>query len=202
MSNETKSESITAGMVNELRKKTGAGLMDCKTALIEANGSLDEAETILKKKGIASAAKKATREAAEGTIQAYIHGGGRVGVMLELNCETDFVAKNDDFKQLAKDICMHIAAASPLYVSREDVPEELVEKEKDVASAQAEGKPAQAIEKIVEGKLNKWYGQICLVEQEYIKDTSKKIQDVLTDAVAKMGENIVVSRFERYQIGE
>lgn len=192
---------ITAQMVNDLRKQTGAGLIDCKKALIESNGDIEEAITILKKKGIASAAKKAGRSASEGTIQSYIHMGGRVGVMVELNCETDFVAKNEEFKQIAKDICMHIAAASPLYVRREEVPAELVEKEKEIAVAQAEGKPPAAVEGIVKGKLDKWYKTICLMEQEYIKDTSQTIQDIITQAIAKMGENMMVSRFERYQIG-
>lgn len=194
-------EKISAQLVNDLRKQTGVGLMDCKKALAEAAGNIDEAFTILKKKGMASAAKRADRAAQEGTVQCYIHGGGRVGVMVELNCETDFVAKNDEFKQLAKDICMHIAATSPLYVKREDVPEELVNKEKEVAMAQAEGKPAAAVESIIKGKLDKWFGQICLLEQEYVKDTELKIQDVLVQAISKMGENMMVSRFSRFQIG-
>lgn len=198
MSTETK---ISAQQVNELRKSTGAGLMDCKVALVEAAGDMDQAIAILRTKGIAKAAKKSDREAGEGTIQCYIHGGGRVGVMLELNCETDFVAKNDGFKELARDLCMHIAAASPLYVRREDVPEELIQKEKAIAEQQVEGKPAAAVESIVKGKLDKWFAQICLMEQEYVKDSSKKIQDVVTESISKMGENILVGRFERYQIG-
>lgn len=195
------SEQITAQQVNQLRQQTGAGLMDCKKALIESKGNMEEAITFLKKKGIASAAKKADRAACEGTIQCYIHMGGRVGVMLELNCETDFVAKNEDFKQLAKALCMHIAAASPQYIRREEVPEELVEKEKEVARAQTEGKPPAAAEGIIKGKLDKWYKQICLLEQEYVKNPELTIQEVLTQAISKMGENMVVSRFERYQIG-
>lgn len=194
-------QTITAQMVNDLRKQTGVSLLECKKALIESNGNLEEALTILKKKGMASAAKKADREASEGTIQSYIHMGGRVGVMLELNCETDFVAKNDEFKQLAKDICMHIAASSPLYVKREDVPQQLVEKEKEVAAAQTEGKPAAAAEGIIKGKLDKWYKTICLMEQDYVKDQSQTVQDILTHAISKMGENMMISRFERYQIG-
>lgn len=193
---------ITAQLVNDLRKQTGVSLLECKKALVESNGDLEEALTILKKKGMASAAKKADREASEGTIQCYIHMGGRVGVMLELNCETDFVAKNDEFKQLAKDLCMHIAASSPLYVKREDVPAELVDKEKDVASAQTEGKPQAAAEGIIKGKLDKWFKTICLMEQDYVKDQSQTVQDILTQAISKMGENMMVSRFERYQIGE
>lgn len=195
---------INASLVNDLRKKTGAGLMECKKALVESNGDMEEAITILKKKGIASAAKKAGREATEGVIQSYIHGGGRVGVLLQLNCETDFVAKNNDFTQLAKDIAMQIAAASPLYVGRDDVPEQLMHKEKEIAKAQAEGKPAQAVEKIVEGKLSKWYKEICLLEQVFVKDPEgkKTIQDVINEMIARIGENIKVSRFVRYQLGE
>lgn len=192
---------ISAQQVNDLRRQTGAGLMDCKKALTEANGNMEEAITILKKKGMASAAKKADRAAAEGTIQSYIHGGGRVGVLLELNCETDFVAKNEEFKQLAKDLCMHVAAAGPQYVKREDVPAELIEKETEIAKSQTEGKPPAAAEGIIKGKLDKWYKQICLLEQEYVKDSSQTVQEVLNQAIAKMGENMLVSRFERYQIG-
>ncbi|PWU05506.1 MAG: translation elongation factor Ts [Verrucomicrobia bacterium] len=195
------SQQISAQQVNQLRQQTGAGLMDCKKALTEANGNIEEAITILKKKGIASAAKKADRAASEGTIQSYIHMGGRVGVLLELNCETDFVAKNEEFKQLAKDLCMHIAAASPQYVKREDVPSELVAKEQEIAKAQTEGKPPAAAEGIIKGKLDKWYKQICLLEQEYVKDSSQTVQEVLNQAIGKMGENMLISRFERYQIG-
>lgn len=192
---------ITAKMVADLRNSTGAGFVDCKKALVEANGNVDEAITILKKKGVASAAKKADREASEGIVECYIHGAGRIGVMLELNCETDFVAKNSDFKQLARDICMHIAAANPMYVSREDVPEELVAKEREIAAAQAEGKPKNAIEKIVEGKLDKWFQQICLMEQVYVKDQDKTIKDLLTSSIAVIGENMRIGRFARFQIG-
>lgn len=195
------SQQISAQQVNELRQQTGAGLMDCKKALMESNGNMEEAITFLKKKGIASAAKKADRAASEGTIQSYIHLGGRVGVLLELNCETDFVAKNDNFKQLAKDLCMHIAAAAPTYLRREDVPKELVQKEEEVARAQTEGKPPAAAEGIIKGKLDKWYKQICLLEQDYVKNADLTIQEVLTEAISKMGENMVIRRFERYQIG-
>lgn len=194
-------QEVTAQMVNDLRKRTGVGLIDCKKALIESNGDPEEALTILKKKGMASAAKKADREASEGTIQCYIHMGGRIGVMVELNCETDFVAKNDEFKQLAKDLCKHIAASSPLYIKREDVPADLVAKEKEIAAAQTEGKPPAAAEGIIKGKLDKWYKTICLMEQEYVIDPSQTIQDVLTQAISKMGENMIISRFARYQIG-
>ena len=192
---------ITAKMVADLRNSTGAGFVDCKKALVEANGNVDEAITILKKKGVASAAKKADREASEGIVECYIHGAGRIGVMLELNCETDFVAKNSDFKQLARDICMHIAAANPMYVSREDVPAEIVAKEREIAAAQAEGKPQNAIEKIVAGKLDKWFQQICLMEQVYVKDQDKTIKDLLTSSIAVIGENMRIGRFARFQIG-
>jgi len=148
------------------------------------------------------AAKKAGREAREGVIESYIHLGGKVGVLLELNCETDFVAKNDEFKQLAKDICMHIAAASPLYTTREDVPDEMVDKERSIAEAQAEGKPKAAIDRIVMGKLDKWYSQFCLLEQSFVKNQDQSINDLLTEKIAKMGENIIVNRFHRYQLGD
>ncbi|GAB4279181.1 MAG: translation elongation factor Ts [Opitutales bacterium] len=193
---------ITAQLVNELRGSTGAGLMDCKKALVETDGNMEEAITLLKKKGIATAAKKAGRDASEGTIQSYIHMGGKVGVMIELSCETDFVAKNSDFQALAKDICMHIAAASPLYVSREEVSEDLISKERDIARAQCEGKPESAIEKIVAGKLDKWFSEICLLEQKYVKNQDQSIQDLLTENISKLGENILVRRFSRYQLGE
>ncbi|MBC2592715.1 translation elongation factor Ts [Ruficoccus amylovorans] len=193
---------ISASMVNELRKRTGAGLMDCKGALVEANGNEEEAIAILKKKGIAKAAKKAGREAAEGIVESYIHMGGKVGVMLELNCESDFVAKNEQFKALARDICMHIAAASPIAVSREEVDPAILEKEREVAAAQAEGKPAAAVEKIVEGKINKYLEQICLLEQPFVKNTDQTIGELLTHNIQTIGENIKVRRFVRYALGE
>ena len=193
---------ITAQMVNELRSRTGVGLMDCKRALVEANGDFEGAITLLKKKGMATAAKKAGRSASEGTIQSYIHMGGKVGVLVELNCETDFVAKNEEFQNIAKGICMHIAAASPLYVNREEVPSELVDKEKDVARSQCEGKPENAIEKIVEGKLDKWFSEICLLEQKYVRNQDQTIQELLNENIAKLGENIVVRRFSRFQLSE
>lgn len=176
--------------------------MDCKRALVNAAGDMEKAIEILKKEGVASAAKKAGRDAREGLIETYIHTGGKMGVMIEINCETDFVAKNDEFKQLAKDICMHIAATMPLYIKREDVPHDLVAKEHEIAVAQCEGKPQNAIEKIVQGKLDKWYGQICLMEQPYVKDQEQTITDLLTQKVTKMGENIIIRRFNRYQMGE
>ena len=174
---------ITAQMVASLRAKTGAGLIDCKKALMESNGVEEEAVTILKKKGMASAAKKAGRSAQEGLIQSYIHMGGKLGVLLEVNCETDFVARNEEFKQMVLDICMHIAAANPLYLTKEDVPSELIAKETDIAKAQCVGKPEAAIAKIVEGKLNKWFGEICLLEQVFVKDTSMTIRDLITSKI-------------------
>lgn len=196
------SQQISANMVNDLRAKTGVGLMDCKKALLETNGNFDEAIELLRKKGIASAARKADRSATEGVIESYIHLGNRVGVLLEINCETDFVAKNEMFKQLAKDICMHIAASSPIYVRREEVPALLVEKETEIAKAQCEGKPAQAIEKIVAGKLDKFYAQLCLLEQPFVKNQDQSVQTMIAEKITQTGENIVVRRFTRYQIGE
>jgi elongation factor Ts len=192
---------ISAAMVNELRTRTGAGLMDCKKALIESNGDFEEASTILKKKGIASAAKKADRSTGEGLVEAYIHFGGKIGVMLELNCETDFVARNEEFRALAREIAMQIAALNPIYVSRDEVDPALVAKEREVAIAQCEGKPAAAVEKIVAGKLDKWFSQICLLEQSFIKEQDHTVQDMITQKIAKMGENIIVRRFTRYQLG-
>lgn len=193
---------ITANMVGDLRAKTGAGLMDCKKALVESNGDFEEAITILKKKGVATAAKKAGRDASEGLIHSYIHLGGKVGVLVELNCESDFVAKNDEFKEFAHDICMHIAAASPICVDRDGIDADLIEKETEIARAQAEGKPAQAIEKIVAGKIEKLYAQYCLLEQPFVKDPSTTIRDLVTQKISKIGENIRIRRFTRYQIGE
>ncbi|MGF1483933.1 MAG: translation elongation factor Ts [Opitutales bacterium] len=193
---------ITASMVAELRAKTGGGLMDCKKALSESDGDFEEAITLLKKRGQASAAKKAGRSASEGLVESYIHLGGKVGVLLELRCESDFVAKNDMFKALARDICMHIAAAAPVCVRREEVPEHLIEKEKEVARGQAEGKPPQAVEKIVEGKINKWMSTICLLDQPFVKNADQTIQELLTEQIAKIGENIMVARFARFQLGE
>jgi elongation factor Ts len=196
------STEISAKVVAELRKKTGAGLMDCKKALVEAGGDLEEASTILRKKGIASADKKAGRSTQEGLIETYIHVGGKVGVMIEINCETDFVAKTDDFKSLARDICLHIAASSPSCVRREEVPEEILKSEREIAAAQAEGKPAHAIEKIVEGKLEKYYATACLLDQPFVKNPDQTVNELIKSAVAKLGENIVVSRFARFQIGQ
>ncbi|NDV61342.1 translation elongation factor Ts [Puniceicoccales bacterium CK1056] len=192
---------ITAKMVGELRAKTGAGLMDCKKALKETNGNEDEAIDLLRKKGIASAAKKADRDASDGLVDCYIHMGGKIGVMVEVNCETDFVAKTDDFKALVRDIAMHIAAASPTCVNREDVPAEVIEKEKEIAAGQVQGKPENIVEKIVSGKLEKVYQEIVLLEQPFVKNPDVTIQDLLKAQITKMGENIVVNRFARFQIG-
>lgn len=192
---------ISAKMVGELRESTGAGLMDCKKALVEAEGDFDQAVELLRKRGVAKAAKKADREASEGLIDTYIHLGGKVGVMTEINCESDFVAKTDDFKQFVKDISMHIAAANPVCVSREEIDPAILAEERKVAEGQAEGKPAQAIEKIVEGKLNKYLSENCLLEQAYVKNPDQTIQEVLTEKIAKMGENMKIRRFARFQIG-
>jgi elongation factor Ts len=192
---------ISAKMVGELRESTGAGLMDCKKALVEAEGNIDQAVELLRKRGIAKAAKKAGREASEGLIDTYIHLGGKVGVLTEINCESDFVAKTDDFKQFVKDISMHIAASNPVCVSRKEIDPALLEAERKVAEGQAEGKPAAAVGKIVEGKLNKYLSENCLLEQAYVKNPDQTVQEVLTEKIAKMGENMVIRRFARFQIG-
>ena len=188
-------------MVNDLRLSTGAGLLDCKKALTEANGNTEEATTILRKKGAASAAKKADRATKEGLIESYIHVGGKVGVLIEVNCETDFVARNDAFRAFVKDICLQIAAASPLYVGRNEVPEADLAKERDIASAQVLGKPPAAAQKIVEGKLEKYYSTICLLDQPFVKQPDKTVKEILTEQISKIGENIQVRRFIRYQLG-
>ncbi len=188
-------------MVNELRGRTGAGLMDCKKALVEANGNSEEAITILRKKGAASAAKKAERTTKEGLIESYIHVGGKVGVLIEVNCETDFVARNDGFKTFVRDLCLQIAATSPLYVSRDQVPEADLAKEREIALAQVVGKPPAAVQKIVEGKLERFYSTVCLVDQSFVKVPEKTVKDVLTEAIAKTGENIQIRRFVRFQLG-
>ncbi|HLP00944.1 MAG TPA: translation elongation factor Ts [Opitutaceae bacterium] len=192
---------ITATLVNTLREKTGAGMMDCKKALVEANGNLDEAETILRKKGVASAAKKAGRAANQGLIESYIHLGGKIGVLVEVNCETDFVAKTDDFKNFVKDLCMQVAAANPLYVSRDQVPEAELAKEREIAASQVAGKPPAAIQKIVEGKLEKYYQTICLMDQPFVKNPDVTVKDLLTERIAKLGENMLIRRFVRFQLG-
>ena len=192
---------ITARMVSDLREKTGAGLLDCKKALTESNGNVEEAITILRKRGAASAAKKAERATREGLIESYIHIGGKVGVMIEVNCETDFVARNEEFKVLCRDLCLQIAAANPTYVRREEVPEADLAKERDIASAQVQGKPPAAIQKIIEGKLEKYFSTVCLLDQPFVKQAEKSVKDIITEKVAKIGENIQVRRFVRYQLG-
>ena len=192
---------IPAQAVADLREKTGAGLLDCKKALTEAGGNVEEAITILRKKGAASAAKKADRATKEGVIESYIHIGGKVGVLIEVNCETDFVARNDDFRAFVKDLCLQIAAASPLYVSRDEVPETDRQKERDIAAAQVQGKPPAAVQKIVEGKLEKFYSTVCLVDQPFVKLPEKSVKDMVTEKIAKIGENIQIRRFVRYQLG-
>jgi elongation factor Ts len=192
---------ITAQMVGDLREKTGAGLLDCKKALTEANGNVEEAITILRKKGAASAARKADRATKEGVIESYIHVGSKVGVLIEVNCETDFVARNDDFRVFVKDLCLQIAAASPVYVSREEVPEAELAKEREIAAAQVQGKPPAAVQKIVEGKLEKFYSTLCLVDQPFVKQPEKTVKELVTEQVSKIGENIQIRRFVRYQLG-
>jgi len=192
---------ISAQMVSSLREKTGAGLLDCKKALTEANGDLDQAETILRKKGVASAAKKAGRTANEGLIESYIHLGGKVGVLIEVNCETDFVAKTDEFKTLCRDLCLQIAAASPVCVTREEIPQAELDRERDIATSQAAGKPPAAVQKIVEGKIEKYFSTSCLIDQPFVKNPDKTVKDILTEKIAKLGENIVVRRFVRFQVG-
>lgn len=195
---------ITAAMVKELRERTGAGMMDCKNALVAMDGDMEKAIDELRTKGLAKAAKKASRVASEGVVISYIHGGGRIGVLVEVNCETDFVAKTDQFKELAHNIAMQIAAASPDYVIREEVPESEINREKEVLKAQAleEGKPEKVVEKMVEGRIEKYYKEHCLMEQPYIKDPDKTIKDLLHETIAKIGENINVRRFARYEVGE
>jgi elongation factor Ts len=188
-------------MVNELRIRTGAGLLDCKKALTEADGNAEEAITILRKRGAASAAKKADRVTREGLIDSYIHVGGKVGVLIEVNCETDFVARNDEFRVFVRDLCLQIAAASPLYVTRDQVPEAELAKERDIATAQVQGKPPAALQKIVEGKLEKYYSTVCLVDQPFVKAPEKTVKEMLTEKIAKIGENIQIRRFVRYQLG-
>lgn len=195
---------ITAALVKELRERTGAGMMDCKKALSATDGDLEKAIDFLREKGLAAAAKKAGRVAAEGLVEAYIHGGGRIGVLVEVNCETDFVAKTDAFKELVKDIVMHIAATNPSYLKREEVPTAELEHEQAVLAEQArnEGKPEKIIEKMVAGRIEKYYKEVCLMEQPFVKDPDKTISDLITESIAKIGENISIRRFTRYQLGE
>ena len=193
---------ISAALVKELREKTNAGMMDCKRALAEAKGDLAAAEDVLRKKGIASAGKKSSRVAKEGAVASYIHLQGKVGVLVEINCETDFVAKNDIFRDFVKDVTLHIAAANPLYVSREQVPEKLILAEREIYAAQVLGKPANILEKIVDGKVEKFFSTVCLLEQPFIKNPDLTIKDLLTSKIAELGENLVIRRFTRYMVGE
>ncbi len=192
----------TLEAVKKLRLKTSAGMMECKEALKESDGDIEKAVDILRKKGIAKAAKKTTRTASQGVVESYIHMGNRIGVLVEINCETDFVARTDDFKKFTKDIAMQIAAANPLYVTREEVPAEALEREKDIARSQMKDKPENVIEKILAGKVEKYYSEVCLVDQPFIKDPNIKIKDLVTQIIAKLGENILVKRFVRYELGE
>jgi elongation factor Ts len=195
---------ISAAMVKQLREKSGAGMMDCKEALKECDGDMDKASDYLRKKGLATAAKRAGRAMSEGLVHAYIHTGGKIGVLVEVNCETDFVAKSDDFQEFVKNVAMHIAATSPVGITSADVPPEVVEKEKEIYRAQAleSGKPQQMVDKIADGKLNKFFKDSCLMNQQYVRDTQITIQDLLNALIAKIGENITIRRFIRYQIGE
>ncbi|HHX73304.1 MAG TPA: translation elongation factor Ts [Firmicutes bacterium] len=195
---------IPASLVKELREKTGAGMMDCKKALAEAGGDMNKAIELLREKGLAAAAKKAGRIAAEGIVDSYIHMGGRIGVLVEVNCETDFVARTDEFRAFVRDIAMQIAAANPQYLSREDVPQEVLEKEREILRTQAvnEGKPEKVVDKIVTGRLEKFFAENCLLEQAFIRDTDMTVSELLQEKVAKIGENISIRRFVRYEMGE
>lgn len=195
---------ITSEMVKQLRERTGAGMMDCKKALNESNGDMEKAIEYLREKGLAAAAKKSGRIAAEGLVEAYIHGNGRIGVLVEVNIETDFAAKNEEFKSFVKDVAMHIAAAKPEYVRKEEVPADVIGKEKEILKAQAlnEGKPEKIVEKMVEGRIEKFYKEICLLEQPFVKDPDKTIQQLMTEKIATIGENISIRRFVRFERGE
>ena len=193
---------VNPTLVKQLRDKTNAGMMDCKRALVESEGDLSKAEDILRKRGIASASKKASRSAKEGVVASYIHLQGKVGVLVEINCETDFVAKNENFRDFVKDITLHIAAAHPLYVSRDQVPAASVEREHDIYRAQVTGKPANIVEKIVEGKIDKFFSNVCLLDQAFIKNPDQTIKDLVALKIAELGENIVIRRFARYAVGE
>jgi elongation factor Ts len=194
---------VSANLVKELREKTGCGFMDCKAALAAANGDLEAAADHLRKKGVAAAAKKSHRSTGEGLIESYIHPGNKVGVLIEVNCETDFVARTDAFRALVRDLAMQIAAASPIAVSAEDVPAELVAKEREILAEQAKasGKPEKIIEKMVEGRVQKYFEEVCLLEQKFVKDQDRAVKEVVNDAIAKLGENIRVRRFARFQLG-
>ena len=195
---------VSAAAVKDLREKTGAGMMDCKKALAESGGDLDKAVDYLRQKGLAAASKKASRAASDGAIGAYVHPGGKIGVLVELNCETDFVARTPEFQNLLKDIAMQIAAANPRYIRPEEVPTGDLEKEREIYRRQAleSGKPEKVVDKIVDGKIDRFYSEVCLLEQSFIKNPDRKVSEILTDAVARLGENIQVKRFSRYQLGE
>jgi elongation factor Ts len=195
---------ITAELVKKLRERTGAGMMDCKKALEKSDGDMQKAVDVLREKGMATAAKRSGRVANEGIIYSYIHPGDRLGVILEINCETDFVARTDDFRTLAKDIAMQVAATNPLVISREDLKEESIQKEKDIYRAQAksQNKPEKVVDRIIQGKLEKYFQEVCLLEQPFIKDEHKTVQERITDTIAKLGENISVKRFARFRVGE
>jgi elongation factor Ts len=195
---------VSASAVKELREKTGAGMLDCKKALDEANGDIQKASEILREKGLSAAANKAGRAATEGTVESYIHAGGRIGVLVEINCETDFVGKTDQFREFARDIAMQIAAASPKYVRREEVPQSDIDKEREILTNQAlnEGKPANIVEKMVDGRISKFFEEYCLMDQSFIKDPDKKISQLLNEKVSTIGENITIRRFVRYELGE
>src|SRR5271170_8320016 len=193
---------VSPELVKKLREMTSAGMMDCKKALVEAKGDFEAAIAILRKKGAASASKKAGREAREGVVGSYIHAGDKVGVLVEINCETDFVARNESFRSFVKDVTLQVAAATPLYVKRDEVPEGLVATEREIAAGQVQGKPAAVIEKIIAGKIDKYYSTVCLLEQTFVKDNTKTISDLLNAKIAELGENIVIRRFTRFQVGE
>jgi elongation factor Ts len=195
---------VSAQLVKDLREKTGAGFMDCKAALRESGGDFENAIRYLRERGLAAAAKKAGRATAEGTIGSYIHAGGKIGVLIEINCETDFVARTDDFQQLVRDLAMQVAAARPFYVDRAEVPETEIAREREIYAAQAaqSGKPAQVVAKMVDGKVEKYLAEVCLLEQDYIKEPGKAVRKVVADAIGKLGENITVRRFVRFQLGE
>ncbi|HTS60549.1 MAG TPA: translation elongation factor Ts [Candidatus Acidoferrales bacterium] len=195
---------ITATLVKDLRERTGAGMMECKSALVEAKGDMEEAIVVLRKRGIASAVKKASRATKQGLIGTYIHHGGQLGVMVEVNCESDFVARTDDFKELVHDIAMHVAAADPKFIRKEDVTQDVLDKEKDIQRARAlgEGKPEKMVDKIVEGRMNKFYEEICLLEQPFVKEATLTVGQLVKTKIAKLGENISVARFTRFKVGD
>lgn len=195
---------ISAAIVKELRQQTGAGMMDCKNALVECDGDMDKAKALLRERGLAAAAKKAGRIASEGIVDSYIHLGGKIGVLVEVNCETDFVARNEDFRAFVRDICLQVAAANPLYLSQEDVPEEVIEEEKNFLRKQAinEGKPEKIVDKIVAGRVSKYYEENCLLEQRFVKDMDKKIKDLVNEKISQIKENINIRRFVRFEMGE